>query len=165
MWPLDWAGKQSFAVKPLLDHIQQVLPSCSKLMGRPWIPIYQSALQKFQLLPLSERSWPSVWVHSWAKSLTLPFPQVPGRQCDETWETFWNCNHPPEFVCLAGAMLWAKLKVCQRLWPITSTDECPLCPTKLNQLRVLSDIVHSSRMCMCSCSRPSDRLRPFGGQS
>ena len=78
----------------LLDDQLQVLPTCAKLMGSTWVPVYATALERFQAKVIYDWSRPTAWLHGWAKSLTLqhiaPSPQVTHRRTKDVWSQFWN---------------------------------------------------------------------------
>ena len=84
-------------------------------------------------------------VNGSAKSLTLqhitPLLYVTHRRDKEVWAAFWTCQFPPRLFDSVYTTPWSKFKVQQRIRSFFGTDQCPLCPSKLET------ITHALRYC------------------
>ena len=83
-------------------------------------PFYSNALSRFLALPTSHWSIPSVCVGSWVGRSEVPkemspSPYVPHGQSTVMWKAFWRSSLPPFLKDFIYQVLWAKLKVGERL--------------------------------------------------
>ena len=77
-----------------------------------------------------------------------PSPCITYKQDEDVWSAFWNCCYPPVLSDFVYTVLWSKLKVQQRLLPISRAKKFPLCYTKIESI-THDTIVSFSHTSMC----------------
>ena len=58
-------------VANLFDNNMHIRPHLAKHIPPTWLPVYQSALSSYALMPTDKWSPPTVWPGCWAKSSSL----------------------------------------------------------------------------------------------
>ena len=108
-----------------------IRPHLAKHIPPTWLPVYQSALPSYVLMPPNKWSPPAVWSGCQAKSSSLALMasslKVQHRSPADHWKAFWAAKLPPLLQDFVFQCLWYKLKMRTRLEPWLKTPACPLC--------------------------------------